>query len=240
MTGVTAAAVGGRTLWEALGEIPDRRGAKGRQYPLRSVLALALAAMLAGANDLRAIFRWGRRLPAEALYLLGIERAPCHATYHYFFKALDAAAAERALGAWAGGGGAPPGHVAIDGKRLRGSAAAGHDGRDGVHLLAAFATRLGAVIGQLRVAPEANEITAALALLKGLPLEGAVVTGDAEFCQRAICRTVRAGGGDYLFAVKANQPNLMADIAAAFGDAFPPGTDQGAGRPSPAAAAPGG
>jgi hypothetical protein len=223
-------ASGGRTLWEVFGEIPDRRGAKGRQYPLRSVLTLALAAMLAGANDLRAIFRWGRRLPPEALYLLGIERAPCHATYHYFFKVLDAAAAERALGRWARGS-EPLGHVAIDGKRLRGSAAAGHDGSEGVHLVSAFASGLGAVIGQLQVPPEENEITAALALIKGLPLDGAVVTGDAEFCQRAICRSVRDAQGDYLFTVKANQPQLMADIAVAFDDAFPPGAGEGAGRP---------
>src|SRR3954469_3712027 len=46
----------GRTLWEALGDIPDRRGAKGRRYPLRSVLTLSLAAMLAGGNDLCSIF----------------------------------------------------------------------------------------------------------------------------------------------------------------------------------------
>src|SRR3982750_3303560 len=78
----------GRTLWEALGDIPDRRGAKGRRYPLRSVLTLSLAAMLAGGNDLCSIFRWGRRLPPEALYLLGLKRAPCHAMYHYFYKAL--------------------------------------------------------------------------------------------------------------------------------------------------------
>ncbi len=219
----------GQTLWETLGKIPDRRGTKGRQYPLRSVVVLSLAAMLAGANDLRAIFRWGRRLPTEALYLLGIDRAPCHAMYHYFFKALDVDAAEQVLGEWALGG-AAPGHVAIDGKRLRGSAPAGHDGSAGVHLVAAFASRLGAVIGQLRLAPEANEITAALALLKSLPLEGAIITGDAEFCQRAICRAIRDGNGDYLFTVKANQPSLMADLAVAFGDAFPPGADQRAGR----------
>ena len=41
-----------RTLWDALGEIEDRRGRKGRQYALRSVLGLSIAAMLAGANDL--------------------------------------------------------------------------------------------------------------------------------------------------------------------------------------------
>jgi len=221
----------GRTLWEALGEIPDRRGRKGRQYPLRSVLSLALAAMVAGSDDLMAIFRWGRRLPPEALRVLGLSRAPCHATYHYFFKALDVAAAERVLGEWARGG-QPLGHVAVDGKRLRGSARAGHDGAEGVHLVAAFASRLGAVIGQLKVAAGSNEITAALALLKSLPLEGAVITGDAEFCQRAICQSIRDQGGDYLFTIKANQPRLMADVAVAFGDAFPPGADHRAERPA--------
>ena len=47
------------TLWDALGAIADRRGRKGRQFPLQAILAIAIAAMLAGANDLRAIFRWG-------------------------------------------------------------------------------------------------------------------------------------------------------------------------------------
>jgi hypothetical protein len=54
-----------RTLWDALGEIEDRRGRKGRQYALRAVLGISIAAMLAGANDLIAIFRWGRRLKPE-------------------------------------------------------------------------------------------------------------------------------------------------------------------------------
>lgn len=194
-----------------------------------AVLTLALAAMLAGANDLRAIFRWGRRLPPEALFLLGLERAPCHAMYRYFFKALDVEATEAVLGEWVRGSEAL-GHVALDGKRLRGSAPAGHDGSAGVHLVAAFASRLGGVIGQLQVEPDGNEITAALALLKALPLGGAVVTGDAVFCQRAICQAIRDAKGDYLFAVKANQAALMADLAVAFGDAFPPGADQGPGR----------
>src|SRR4051812_40207785 len=187
----------GRTLWEALGDIPDRRGAKGRRSPLRSVLTLSLAAMLAGGNDLCSIFRWGRRLPPEALYLLGHKRAPCHAMYHYFYKALfykaldyfykalfykalDVAATEQGLGAWAQGS-RPLGTVAIDGS-LRGSAPAGHDGSEGVHVVAAFASQLGAVIGQVQVAPEADEITAALALLKSLPLAGGLLPrGAARF-----------------------------------------------------------
>ena len=74
----------------------------------------------------------------------------------------------------------------------------------------------------MRVAPEGNEATTALALLKGLPLKGATVTGDAAFCRRALCKAICDGGGEYPFAVKVNQPGSMADIAASFGDAFPP------------------
>ena len=92
-----------RTLWDALGEVPDGRGRKGRQYPLRSLLGLSIAAMLAGANSLISIFRWGRRLRPEALHLLGFEdgNAPCHATYHYVFLSLDGDALARVLGRFA-------------------------------------------------------------------------------------------------------------------------------------------
>jgi len=107
-----------------------------------------------------------------------------------------------------------------DGKRLRGSA---RGGRQGVHLLAAFSERLKGVIGQLQVAPDANEITAALDLLKTLPIKGAVITGDAIFAQKAICRAIIDGGGDYFFTVKSNQPALKSDIALAFGPDSPLG-----------------
>src|SRR5215207_3280845 len=115
-------------------------------------------------------------------------------------------------------GEATGGHIALDGKTLRGSRRL--DAAP-LHVLSAFATELGAVIGDLVVPPEANEITAALTLLKGLPLEGAIVTGDAIFAQREICRHVRDDKGHYLFVVKTNQPELHRDIAIAFGDASP-------------------
>jgi predicted transposase YbfD/YdcC len=85
-----------------------------------------------------------------------------------------------------------------------------------VHLLAAFSERLQGVIGQLRVAPEANEITAALTLLKTLPIEGAIISGDAIFAQTDLCRLIVERGGDYFFTVKSNQPTLETDIALAF------------------------
>ena len=211
----------GKTSWGALEDVPDRRGRKGRQYRLRSLLGISLAAMLSGANDLRGIFRWGRRLRPEALRSFGITsgKAPCHATYHYFFASLDADALSRVLGRHALGQG-EPGHVAIDGKTLRGSK---RGERKALHVLSAFAVGIGAVIGDLAVEPDANEITAALDLLKDLPLEGAIVTGDAIFAQRALCRHIQEAGGHYLFTVKSNQPTLRRDIETAFGDDSPLG-----------------
>jgi DDE_Tnp_1-associated/Transposase DDE domain len=214
-----------RTLWDALCGIEDRRGRKGRQYKLPSLLGISIAAMLAGANDLIAIFRWGRRLKPEALRLFGIDDgvAPCHATFHYFFKSLDADALAAALGKFALGDDRAR-HIAIDGKTLKGSRRL--DAK-ALHMLSAFATELGAVVGDLVVEPDQNEITAAMVLLKGLPLDGAIITGDAIFCQREICRHIRDANGHYLFVVKDNQPELKSDIAESFGDLSPLGTGPG-------------
>jgi hypothetical protein len=217
-----------RTLWDALCGIEDRRGRKGRQYKLQSLLGISIAAMLAGANDLIAIFRWGRRLKPEALALFGIDDgvAPCHATFHYFFKSLDADALAAALGKFALGDDRAR-HIAIDGKTLKGSRRL--DAK-ALHVLSAFATDLSAVIGDLVVEPDQNEITAAMVLLKGLPLDGAIVTGDAIFCQREICRHIRDANGHYVFVVKDNQPALKAAIAESFGDFSPCRGRRGKGR----------
>ena len=73
-----------RTLYDALREVPDQHGRNGRQIPLPAFLAVSIAATLAGADSLIAMFRWGRRLRPETLKLLGFEDgvAPCHATCH--------------------------------------------------------------------------------------------------------------------------------------------------------------
>jgi predicted transposase YbfD/YdcC len=59
-------------------------------------------------------------------------------------------------------------------------------------------------------------------------LEGAIITGDAIFCQREICQTIKDRKGDYLFVVKDNQPELKADIAESFGELSPLGTRRSA------------
>jgi len=206
---------GRATLWDGLGSIADHRQASGRRFELQSILGIGLGAVLAGRASLAGIARWGRGLSVRQLRAFGIERdrAPCHATYHYVFKGLDVIALERVLGDWAGSVSGEGGHVSMDGKTARGSR---HGEVPGVHLLAAYSDSLQGVLGQCRVPPETNEITAALHLLKAVRIQGKVVTGDAIFAQKAVCEAVIERGGDYAFTVKANQPQLRDDIATVF------------------------
>lgn len=205
------------TLWKLLDGVSDRRSPQGRRFPLRSLLAMAIAATLAGRTSLAGIARWGRKLKKRSLRAFGIRRAtaPCHATWHLVFRGLEVEQLERVLGEWVGAlaGDGAPGHVAIDGKTLRGSRSGEYPG---VHLLAAYCGKAQGVLGQRRVEARENEIPAALELLKKMPLKGAVVTGDAIFAQKAICRHIVGQGGDYLLAVKENQPGLKRDIEEAF------------------------
>lgn len=222
-------------LLDALALVPDPRGRRGRSYSLSSILALAVAAMLCGFRGYRAIAQWGR-LYNHLVPRLGFTRpardglgyrTPCFSELATVFAALDAAAFEDALRRWIAAQGVaalPRRTVALDGKTARGSR---HGGVPGHHLLAAYCREVEAVLAQLRVPEATNEHKVALELLKVIPLEGTVVTGDAAFCQRDFCVAVVAGGGDYVVTVKANQPTLQDDIATGFARAFSPG---GAGR----------
>jgi hypothetical protein len=216
---MSATVEGGISLWEALDRVRYHRRGEGKRYPLAGLLLIAVAALLAGRRTQLGIVRWGRELGPQALAGLGIMRGrvPAPSVWCEVFQGLDIASLEAALGGWVMSGRAL-GHVAIDGKRLRGSATVQ---APGVHLLAAFSEAVGGVVGQLQVDPGSNETTAALALLKTLPLAGGIVTGDAVFTQKEICRVIVDGGGNYVFTVKENQPTLRADIALAFGDASP-------------------
>jgi hypothetical protein len=138
----------GRSLLEAFAQVPDPREKRGRRYPLAAILALATAAMLAGARSLYAIAQWGRLQPPEVVRALGFGRGrtPCVATLHLVFKDLDVEAFEAALRGWAQGNlGDGEEAIAIDGKGLRGIHG---EELPGVRLVAAYATRAGRVLAQ--------------------------------------------------------------------------------------------
>src|SRR5262249_17959711 len=84
-----------------------------------------------------------------------------------------------------------------------------------LHLVSAWAAENRLILGQVSVADGSHEIAAIPELLAALDLAGALVTIDAAGCQVGIARQVREQGGDYLLAVKGNQPGLHRAVEAA-------------------------
>lgn len=178
------------SLWEALAEVPDPRDASGRRHPLQAILTLTSVAMLSGARSLYAIAQFGRDRGKEFAAALGFTREvpPCCTTLHYLFAALDRKAFERAIRRWADGRCAEGWEtMSLDGKTLRG--VQGHQ-VPGVHLLAAYAHEVKAVLEQIPVDAKTNEHKAALELLDLIPVKGKLVMGDAMFCQRDLSRKI--------------------------------------------------
>jgi predicted transposase YbfD/YdcC len=97
--------------------------------------------------------------------------------------------------------------IVVDGKASRGSARAGW-GLRALHQVSAYASEYGLTFGQRTCEEKSNEITAIQELLPTLAFEGGVVTIDATGCQTAIVAQIIEGGGDYVLAVKDNQPHL--------------------------------
>src|SRR6266581_1740772 len=61
-----------------------------------------------------------------------------------------------------------------------------------------------------------SELAVAYRLILQIDWKGKVLTGDALYCQRCLCAALLLAGGDYLFIVKKNQPQLYEDLRLLF------------------------
>jgi predicted transposase YbfD/YdcC len=189
-------------------------------YPLINIVAIAICAVIAGADDFVSIAEWGRQKRDWLSKILDLSSGiPSHDRFNAVFAALKPAEFEKCLVSWitalheltAGQ------VVAIDGKTLRHSFDKA-TGKSAIHMVSAWATANHISLGQVVVDAKSNEITAIPQLLQLLEISGSVVTIDAMGCQTAIAETIVNGGADYVLAVKDNQPTLHAGIAAHFLD----------------------
>jgi predicted transposase YbfD/YdcC len=206
-----------------LGELPDPRRAQGRRYPLKAVVVIALMAMVCGCDDAEAMEAWGR---ANESWLSGFlplpHGAPTQDVYLAVFAALEPKALSAVLRSWAALLAARlthlSKHIAVDGKTSRRSFDTA-SGQPALHTVSAFLSSMGLVLGEVKTESKSNEITAIPELLRLLDLRGATVTIDAMGCQTEIAQRIVEGGGDYLLAVKENQPTLYQDVVATFAEA---------------------
>jgi len=189
-------------------------------YPLINIVTIALCAVIAGADDFVTIAAWGRQKRAWLARFLDLSNGiPSHDRFNAVFKAIKPGEFERCLLSWitslhdvtAGQ------VVAIDGKTLRQSfdKAAG---KSAIHMVSAWATANHISLGQVIVEEKSNEITAIPKLLELVEISGASVTIDAMGCQTEIAAKIVERKGDYVLAVKGNQPSLHSGVVEFFLD----------------------
>lgn len=207
------------SLYDYLSRLPDSRNPRGIRYQLVHILVLVLLAKLSGEDRLTGISEWVSHRKEALARALGLShpQAPHRTTYSRILgKTLSVEAFEEAMGDFFASvrEDGQMVQIAIDGKSLRGSIPSGQ--KRGVHLLAAYLPGEGVVLAQVEVAVKENEIVAAPRLLQSIDLRGKVVSGDAMLAQRELSERVVEGGGEYVWTVKGNQPQLREDIATLF------------------------
>lgn len=212
-----------RWLLTVLRQVPDPRTGNATRHDLLDILMIALTASICGCESCVEFADFAEDREELFREFLGLENGlPSHDTFSRLFRLLDPEALAQCFSRFLDGlGEVGQGVVAIDGKTLRRSfdRAAG---TSALHVVTAFASEAQLVLGQKAVPSGGNEITAARELLRLLDVKGMLVTGDAIHCQRETAEIIVERGGDYLLALKANRPAMLADVTAYFADP-PPG-----------------
>ncbi len=201
---------------DCFADLADPRIDRTKRHPLLSIVTLALCGVICGAENWVEIAAWAEIKHEWLRTWLELPHGiPSHDTFGRVFSKLDPVQFEAGFLRWVQGvaGSAAAGVIAIDGKSVR--AARVHDGHP-LHLVSAWASAQRMVLGQVAVAGKSNEIAAIPGLLTQLDLTDQIVTIDAMGCQRAIATQIVAQGGDYVLALKENQPDLLTHVRDSF------------------------
>lgn len=206
-------------LYHRLEQVADKRKARGIRYGLAFVLMVIILAKLSGEDKPTGMAEWAALRSKQLVAAFGLKRpgVPAHNTLRRVMaQAVEGSQLAKEIRGYLQEryGGQQSILVVLDGKTLRGTIASG--ATQGVHLLAAYLPAEGIVLLQVEVENKENEITAAPRLISSLDLRGRIVCGDAMFTQRTLSVEVLRQGGDYIWFLKDNQPQMKEDVTQFF------------------------
>jgi predicted transposase YbfD/YdcC len=205
--------------------LDDPRDTRNRRHLLVDIIVISVCGVIVGCEGPTAIVRWANAKEDWLRQVLELPNGiPSKDCVLRVLSLLKPAAFQECFQCWIGEcllGDVDGSHrtIAIDGKTMRRS----HNHAAGLgplHMVSAFASEHGIALGQIATEEKSNEITAIPNLIDQIDVKGAVVTIDAMGCQKEIAKKIKGAGGDFVLAVKDNQPNLHQAIKKYFLDAM--------------------
>jgi len=194
--------------------LEDPRVDRTKRYPLIEIIFLIISATISGCEGWKSIRDFGLlKLDWLRQFLPYENGVPVDDTLARVMRKLNTKQFAHCFTSWIQSvTQATDGDIiAIDGKTLRRSHDSG-SGKSAIHMVSAWSSANGVVLGQEKTAEKSNEITAIPELLNSLAIKGCIVTIDAMGCQKDIAEQIIKLGGDYLLALKGNQGSLHEEV----------------------------
>jgi len=189
-----------------------------RRHKLIDIITIAICAVISNADNYEQICLFGNSKFEWFKHFLELPHGiPSADTFERVFSRIDPDEFKKSFLSWIQAiSQLTKGEiVAVDGKTLRRSNDKSN-GKSAIHMVSAWASANGIVLGQIKTDDKSNEITAIPELLGALEIEGCIVTIDAMGCQRKIAETIIGKKADYVFSLKGNQGNLHEHIEVYF------------------------
>lgn len=194
--------------------IPDERQIAKVHHPLITILFTAIVATIAGCNDWEDMEDFvSEKQEWFEKYVEFPHGIPSHDTYERVFRWVNPKIFMQSFLDWTTMVSAvvKGSVVAIDGKTMRGTAD-NITGKKALHIVSAWCSETGLVLGQVKTHEKSNEITAIPDLLDILNVTGCIVTIDAMGTQTKIAEKIIKAKADYVLALKGNHEILHNEV----------------------------
>jgi hypothetical protein len=210
---------------EVFAQLSDPRKARGVRHPFQGMVALVFLGLLARITEMAVLVRWASENWDQLREPLGFTRdqPPCDTTISRSLAKVSLAEFRQAFIAWLRL--ALADHqgrwvAAVDGKTSR--CGLSPDGSP-VHMLNVFLQQAKVTLDEWSVGSDKTNEPGSLLrhlqeLLTAYPAL-TLLTGDAIFTQRPLLEVLKTCGCDYLFQVKANQPEMLDALKTCFAEA---------------------
>jgi predicted transposase YbfD/YdcC len=202
------------SLYAHFQTLHDIRKPKGLRYSLAIVLVLIVLAKICGEDQPSGIADWAKNRTDMLAELLKLRRKkmPHYSTYRRILAEVVYVEELEHINQVFLSGKKFFGRqvlISIDGKILRGTL---DDLQNGTYLLAAYLPAEGIVLMEVAIEGKGSEIPAAPQVLKSIDLREKVVMGDALHTQKELSIQIVETGGEYVWFVKGNQPQMEENI----------------------------